>query len=292
MPRKVARFRKLLVATAALSGMVVIGIIDFLSGIEYRVFPLYFLPLSLAAWHLGQTAALAGAILAAVVWLLSNYLAGRELAPTVWVFNFLMQGVAFVVVGSLIARVRDESEHVRQLSRTDPLTSLLNGRAFYEEAGRILVRARRYRSPVAFAYVDVDNFKAVNDRLGHSAGDQVLRRIAAVLTQGIRASDLSARLGGDEFVLLLDETMPDGASLTFERLRALVTESFKDAPIPVTISIGAVAFLSPPAEIDDLVRHADALMYTAKASGKDRVRFELVDGSAAYEPAASSAAGR
>lgn len=277
---------------ATLAAVAVIGIVDFATGIEYRVFPLYFLPLSLAAWYLGQTAAVAGAVLAAVSWLVSNYLAGLRAAPAVWVINVLMQGASFAVVGVLIARLRNALDQARVLSRTDALTSLLNSRAFYEEAGRILARARRYRSPVAFAYVDVDNFKAVNDRLGHSAGDQVLRRIAAVLTQGIRASDLSARLGGDEFVLLLDETMPDGASVSFERLRALVADTFKDAPIPVTISIGAVAFFSPPADIDDIVRHADAIMYTVKSSGKDRVRLELIDESPAYQvPAASSAAG-
>lgn len=276
---------------ATLVSVAAIGIVDFRTGIEYRVFPLYFLPLSLAAWYLGQPAALAGAVLAAFSWLVSNYLAGLRAAPAVWTINVLMQGASFAIVGVLIARLRHALDQARVLSRTDALTSLLNSRAFYEEAGRILARARRYRRPVAFAYVD--NFKAVNDRLGHSDGDQVLRRIAAVLTQGIRASDLSARLGGDEFVLLLDETMPDGASVTFERLRAQVAETFKDAPIPVTISIGAVAFLSPPTDIDDIVRHADALMYTAKSSGKDRVRLERIDESPAYQgPAASSAASR
>lgn len=276
--RDVAPFRRLLLAAATLGAMAVIGVIDFSTGIEYRIYPLYFLPLSLAAWHLGQTAALVGAGLAAVSWLTSNYLAGLRFDPAVWTINVFMQGVSFAVVGSLIARLRHALDQARLLSRTDSLTSLLNARAFYEEAPRILAHARRYGHSVALAYVDVDNFKGINDRLGHGGGDEVLRRTAAVLTLSVRASDLSARISGDEFVLLLSETSAEGAAVTFERLRSLLAETFEVDPVPVTVSIGAVAFTAPPpADIDDVVRRADAMMYSAKSSGKDRIQLEIVD---------------
>lgn len=193
---------KLLAALAALGGIAGIGVVDFYTGVEYRVFPLYFLPLSVAAWYLGHTAALAGAVLAACSWLLSNSFAGLRFAPAVWVINVLMQGVSFAVVGSLLATLRHRIELARRLSRTDSLTSLLNTRAFYEDGRRVLANARRYGRPVTLAYVDLDNFKGVNDRLGHEGGDDVLRRITALLTQCIRETDLAARLGGDEFALL------------------------------------------------------------------------------------------
>jgi diguanylate cyclase (GGDEF)-like protein len=278
LPSALARFSRPLVAAVTLVTIAAIGIIDFSTGVEYRIFPLYFLPLSLAAWHLGQTAALAGAVLASLSWLVSNYLAGLRFPGTdVWVINFLMQGVSFALVGSLIARLRQALDQARLLSRTDTLTSLLNDRAFYEDARRILAHARRYKRPVALAYLDVDSFKAVNDRLGHSAGDEVLRCIAGVLMKCVRESDLSARLGGDEFAVLLSETSPQGALVFFERLRALVAETLAATDVPVTVSIGAVAFLKLPSDIGEIVRHADEMMYAAKSSGKNRVRFETVD---------------
>lgn len=293
MPREVAGVSRPLVAAVTLGTTIAIGIVDFNTGIEYHVFPLYFLPLSLAAWYLGQTVALAGAVVAACSWLISNYLAGLRFSGTVvWAINFIMLGVSFALVGSLIARLRRALDQARMLSRTDSLTSLLNGRAFYEDARRILAQARRYRRPVALAYLDVDSFKAVNDRLGHGAGDDVLRCIAGVLTKCVRESDLSARLGGDEFAVLLSETSPQGALVFFERLRVLVAETFAATAVPVTVSIGAVAFLKLPADIGEIVRQADEMMYAAKSSGKNRVRFEIVDESlVSQRPAISSVAG-
>lgn len=277
LPSAVARFSRPLMAVVTLVAIAAIGFVDFRTGIEYRLFPLYFLPLSLAAWHLGQTAALTGAVFAACSWLVSNYLAGLRFTGTeVWAINVVMQGVSFALVGSLVARLRRALDQARLLSRTDSLTALRNGRAFHDDARRILAHARRYRRPVAVAYIDVDSFKAVNDRLGHGEGDDVLRGIAGMLTKCVRESDLSARLGGDEFAVLLSETSPQGAAAFFERLRTLVAETFKAKAVPVTVSIGAVLFITPPADVDDLVRHADAIMYAVKASGKDRVRLEVV----------------
>jgi len=269
---------KVLVALATLAGIALIAVIDFRTGVEYRVFPLYFLPLSLAAWHLGQAAALTGAVVAACSWLVSNYVAGLRFTGTqVWAINFLMLLVSFALVGSLIARLRRAVDQAHLLSRTDVLTSVLNRRAFYEDARRILAHARRYRRPVALAYIDVDGFKTVNERLGHAGGDEALRRIGAVLTKCIREDDLFARLGGDEFAVLLSETSPQGALVIFERLRVLVAETVAATDVPVTVSIGAVVFVTLPTDIDDLVRRADAIMYAVKASGKDRVRLEVVD---------------
>jgi len=124
------------------------------------------------------------------------------------------------VVGLLIATLRRSLTRERELSRTDPLTALSNSRAFYEEARRLLALCRRQHRPITVAYIDVDNFKAVNDRLGHQAGDELLKGIALQVRASIRPSDLSARLGGDEFAILLPELSQRDAGLTLERLRA------------------------------------------------------------------------
>ena len=265
--------RKAFIAVAALAGIAVIAAIDLLTGVEYRVFPLYFMPLSVAAWYLGRSGALTAAAVCALSWVGSNYAAGLRFSTiTVWVVNFLMQATAFVVVGMLIAAVRKAAALADQLGRTDSLTSLYNSRAFYEEAHLILELARRYRHEVTLAYVDLDNFKTVNDTLGHHGGDDVLRRTAVVIRECIRASDVAARLGGDEFAVLLPETGQEVAGALLERLRSQLAKAFDAGLYPVTASVGAVSFVVPPRDVDELVRQADAAMYAAKAAGKNRVQ--------------------
>ena len=269
--------RKALVAVVALGGIAVISAVDLLTGVEYRVFPLYFMPLSVAAWYLGRLGALTAAALCALSWVGSNYLAGlRFSTATVWGVNFLMQATSFVVVGMLIATVRKALALSAQLSRTDWLTTLSNSRAFYEEAHQTLALARRYRHEVTLAYIDLDNFKAVNDSVGHHAGDDVLRRTADVIRQCLRTGDMAARLGGDEFAVLLPETGPEVAGALLETLRSRLAETFDDGPGPVTASVGAVSFVSPPGDVDELVRQADAAMYAAKGAGGNRVGLQVV----------------
>ena len=269
---------KLLVTAAAFGGMLLVGAVDYASGVEYRVFPLYFAPLSLAAWSLGRSGAVLAAAMAAVCWLAANYFAGLRFSHIfVWIVNFTTQAVAFLTVALLIASVRRALERERVLSRTDSLTQLLNARAFYEDAARVLALARRHRHPVTLAYIDLDDFKKVNDSLGHAGGDHVLRRVADTFTRSVRATDLIARLGGDEFAMLLPQTDGDGAKAMLERVRFDVETTFAHSQPPVTASIGAMSFDDPPATIEDVVRQADLLMYKVKLSGKNRVSLERAE---------------
>ena len=261
-----------------LAGIAAIAVVDYQTGVEYRVFPMYFLPISLAAWHLGRRGALAGAGLCACSWFASNYAAGlRYSSPAVWPFNLAMQSIAFLTVGLLIATLRSALLREAQLGGTDALTALLNRRAFYQSARQTLALGQRHGHPVTIAYIDLDNFKAVNDTLGHEQGDATLRRLADLLRQGTRLGDLTARLGGDEFVVLLPQTGRDGAGALLERLRARLAESFADMPCPISVSIGAVSFEAPAPDVEDLVRQADAAMYLAKAAGKNRVTLRAFD---------------
>jgi len=155
--------------TAAV-GILLIGVIDYASGAELRVFPLYFAPVSLVAWHHGRAGALLAAALCSISWLASNLLTGLSFStPSLWVANTFVQGVSFATVGLLIASLRAALVREQDLGRTDPVTSVSNSRAFHEESGRLLALCRRKARPVTMAYIDLDHFKAVNDRLGHDA---------------------------------------------------------------------------------------------------------------------------
>lgn len=276
-------------AVLALGGVVLISAIDFLSGLEIRTFPLYYAPVSLAAWQFGRSGAVAAAVLSAAGWLVSNQFAGLEFShPAIWAVNTLVQGASFAIVGVLVASLHATLVRERALHRIDPLCQVLSRGAFYEESDRLTGLCRRGRRPVTLAYLDLDDFKAINDRQGHQAGDDVLRKVGAALCSSIRTSDLAARLGGDEFAVLLPELGPAEARQALNRLRDAITESVHASACPVTVTVGAATFMPVPDDLESMVRIADSIMYSAKREGKDRVRLDVVGDEAAMIQAGRS----
>lgn len=140
-----------------------------------------------------------------------------------------------------------------------------------------LERSRRTGRPMTVAYIDLDDFKGVNDRLGHPAGDDLLRRIAASLTKSIRRIDVVARLGGDEFTILLPETTEPEARAVLARAEKSIGATTKADRFPVTASIGAVTFSRPPISVDEVVSRADRTMYKVKQRGKNQVIIEIIE---------------
>jgi diguanylate cyclase (GGDEF)-like protein len=254
----------------------VVALLDYLSGFEIRIYPLYYLPVAFAAWWIGRRWTIAAAAVSTLSWVASNAISGLTYsAQWVWVVNASMHMISFTVVGVLLAKLKVSLEQERALSRTDALTALLNARAFHEEGRRVLSEARRKARPLTVAYIDLDDFKAVNDRLGHHGGDDMLKRVASAIRGSIRISDIAARMGGDEFVLLLPETGVEAAGIAIGRLRAALSTSLATTEEAVTASIGAVVFELPPESLDQMIEVADRRMYLAKAEGKNRVRLDV-----------------
>ena len=256
-------------------GIAVVGVIDYLTGYEMRVFPLYFVPVGLGAWWVGRDAGLSLSVAGIVAWELSNRLAGMRYSSLFFdVWNVTVQFAALVAFALLLTALRARMIREQMFSRTDGMTGLANSLAFYERAGLEIERARRYGRSVALAYIDLDNFKQINDRLGHQEGDQVLIAAASAMRRSCRQSDLAARMGGDEFVLLLPEIDREALSVLMTRLQKNLLDAMKARGWPVTASIGAVCFVDPPAKIDRLVASADALMFQVKKKGKNSVLIE------------------
>lgn len=256
---------------AAVLGVVVIGVVDDLTGVELRVFPLYYVPISVAAWWAGRSSALVAAAASTLAWIVSNQFTGHHSAMWVDIVNSVMQLGSFSLVAMLIAGLRSAHANERARSRTDALTGLLNTRGFFEEAPRLLALAHRHEQALTVAYVDLDDFKLVNDSQGHAVGDQVLRLAADTMRAELRRADLAARIGGDEFVLLLPHTDEIGARSVLSRLHERLQRGLK-AECPVTgASMGAAVFTPPPDDLDEVIRQADAVMYSIKASGRGRV---------------------
>jgi diguanylate cyclase (GGDEF)-like protein len=250
----------------------------------------------------GRRTAVAHAILAAViglvfvgVWMLQRSLdidpetrtvTGELLKPRLLEIQFFLGLLAITMLlatGAFSAVVARTSERQRMLARRDTLTGCFNRRAFYELFDREADRSRRLGQGLSLLFVDLDHFKAVNDRYGHAAGDRVLQQFAMRLLGAVRETDLLARWGGEEFLVLLSHTDPADAGALAERVRRTIAERpFPDAggqgPVAVTVSVGTAGTTAFPIEPDVLVAAADEACRRAKAGGRNRIEHAPVIG--------------
>jgi diguanylate cyclase (GGDEF)-like protein len=250
----------------------VIGVGDYVTGPDISFAVVYLIPVFLLATA-GRAVrtAIVGAI--ALTWSLVEIALRSTPVPhgLVPALNGLSRFVLLWLFAALVSALAVKLADEQRLSRTDPLTRLSNARAFHETADAEIRRMRRAHRPLTVAYVDIDDFKAVNDAHGHSGGDDVLTLIAATMATGLRASDHIARLGGDEFAILLPETDLDGALVHLRRLHAKLQTVTAAYARPVGVSIGAVTFCDPPRSGLELVDAADRVMYKVKQHGKNRI---------------------
>jgi len=188
--------------------------------------------------------------------------------------NFVLLGIIVILFVTLKRRLSDEAAFVA----TDALTGLLGRGSFITRLDSELARAARYGHAFTLAYVDLDNFKAVNDLEGHDAGDELLRRVADVLRSSTRQTDILGRLGGDEFAVVLPETTGGATGSVLENLRKQLSRTMVAGGWPVTFSIGAVTFEAPVETSREALQVADAAMYAVKRSGKDGIRYVVWDG--------------
>lgn len=167
--------------------------------------------------------------------------------------------------------IRYQTSHLMAFAeiRTDALTGVRNRRALDECLSGLMALKNRYREPFSLAMIDVDHFKKINDELGHLNGDHVLRAVAALLDQAVRETDTVARYGGEEFVVVLPHTDLDGATIFCERMRQRVAQQSLGG-VTVTISVGLASSLEGE-DAAGLLSRADAALYLAKRSGRNRV---------------------
>ena len=250
----------------AITVLVAVG--DYLSGPYLAFATIYLVPVAIAGWFAGRRAALIIAGLASALGVLTTAADLGAISPAVNLANGALRFVLYGFVGVVLAVARQALRTVAELATTDPLTGLANRRQFEELALRELARARREGHPVAVVYIDVDELKARNEALGHSAGDALLGSFADVARASLRTTDVLARLGGDEFAALLPGSDGPTAETTIERVREALRA---EADPPITFSAGVVAGrVTNGASVHQLLQAADEAMFVAKAAGKDR----------------------
>jgi diguanylate cyclase (GGDEF)-like protein len=250
----------------------VVTALKFFSGPEVVFSAIYLIPISFMTWFGSGVAGVLTSAASASSLLLINLADVHKyshIAIPYW--NASMDFGVFLIVVFILSEAKGLYRREKELSREDFATGVQNRRAFFETVTAEIVRTRRYGHPITIAYLDLDDFKQVNDRYGHRTGDLLLSVVAQVMQNSVREADLVARLGGDEFVLLFPETGAGGAQPVLETVQRNLRDAMATHRWPVTFSIGAVTFLSPLDSADEMIEMTDQVMYSAKQAGKNRV---------------------
>ena len=252
----------------------VVGYLNVRTGWELDFSLFYVAPITFATWFLGIRAGLLACLVCTAVWFLVDLsLLHIYTSEFIHYWNTSIRLSFFVLFSFLLDSFRNAHEREKTLARTDGLTGAANSRSFHEQLALELARSQRYRHPFALAYLDLDNFKTVNDRLGHAAGDRALKTIADYVKMNLRAADVLGRLGGDEFALLLPETDPKTVRTAIAKLHEGLLQLMQRHGWPITFSVGVMTCDTIYPNADDLIKAADELMYTVKNSGKNAVKF-------------------
>lgn len=243
--------------------------------------PFYALPITLASWYGSKKSGVMLALLSAMVLTLARAYVNDEFVGTQ---HFLVEcfsyAVAFMVLAVLVTNFRSVHRVEAIAADTDNLTGIYNSRGFYAELANELVRSIRYNHVFSLAYLDIDNFKYVNDSLGHFEGDRLLVEVANSLRGNLRQTDITARMGGDEFACLFPETEQEEAKAAFTKAEEILRKRMKERGWPVSFSVGLVTFATLPNDIKEALKVADDLMYSVKNGDKDNVAYKVWNGPA------------
>jgi len=167
--------------------------------------------------------------------------------------------------------IEEKTQALEKLAVTDVMTGLYNRRYFNEASQSLFALAQRTNEPFSVLMIDIDNFKRINDTYGHLKGDEVIRRLAEIIKNNVRHSDVACRYGGEEFVVLMPDTSQEGAREVAERIRMEAEKEARLKPIRFSVSIGVSQMKSEDTHIESVIHRADEALYKAKTSGKNRV---------------------
>jgi len=276
----------------------VLGFFDFVTGPNFGFSLFYLIPVAYAAWRIRGRLAMMLAALGAGAWCSADVPYHGFVATTLW--NTFTRLTMYLAIAGLLSRVRRDRQDLtslnrklagllkteQELSRTDAVTGLPNGRLFDDALRGALGRQHREGFPMAIGYFDLDNFKRLNDTQGHAAGDEALKAVAAALTGVLRGGDVAARIGGDEFAVIFHNCDARSADIVGGRL--LEAMSAAVAPFRcegLGATAGIACFIEPPADPRAMLRAADRALYEGKTAGKGRLVVTSIPPSGAVDRA-------
>jgi diguanylate cyclase (GGDEF)-like protein len=257
--------------------IVVIGTIDFITGFEFSVSFLYIFPVILTTWAKGWRFGIASALFAAIVWSVALYSAGFPAPRSSYpIWNTFMRFCVLATVGYAFSFFKRALETEIEDARYDHLTGIANRRGFLSVLEAEINRSNHSQTPFSVAFLDLDNFKKLNDTVGHGEGDHALRAVGIALQQTCRKMDLPARIGGDEFALLLPETDETIAKEIIDRFRKRFALEIQHNQWALGVSIGIINSRGNNLSAEQILNAADSVMYKAKRGGKNQDHFKAL----------------
>lgn len=260
-----------LVFITVILGIGSIGYLNYLSGQELNLFILFLIPCILAAWRLGMLFGLLSAVASVSIAFTTDVLLAPKTEVWLLAINAFVRICVFVLAIIYAIKIKKLTESLENISLQDALTGIGNKRALAFRGADEIERMNRVGAPLSVMFIDLDNFKEVNDFYGHASGDTVIKEVGRVLKETLRASDFPARIGGDEFAVLLYATDGSGAQSVAKDIIEELKRFFAQKKYNVTLSIGIATFINPPNSFEEALKTADNLMYSVKNTSKNGV---------------------
>jgi diguanylate cyclase (GGDEF)-like protein len=255
--------------------LILIGCIDYQVDPEIFLSILYLLPIAFITWFVRKEAGFLACILSAIAWFITNensqQTESRFLVPY---WNASVSLMFFFTVAYLLSKWRNALEQEKEFARIDSTTAVANKRLFFELARLELKKAQRYRHPLTVVYIDIDDFKKINDIWGKKVGDHLLQIAAETIKQNIRETDIIGRLGGDEFAIILPGSGYEPANIVSCRVQRELLDAMQKNEWCATFSMGAVTFVNPPNSVDEMIHKVDRLVYLIKYNGKNQLNHK------------------
>lgn len=263
-----------------LMGIVLVAVAaaaDYATGSDLSFLLFYLIPVYFFVWFTTRRIGVIASVICAAIWAIENISARVNLYhSSVSYLNISIEIVFFFIVTYLICLLKETMGINEELARKDTLTGVMNRSAFYDIADREILRLERYSRPFTVTYIDIDNFKIINYRFGHHAGDRLLRCVADTIRGSLRKIDIVSRFGGDEFTILLPETGAEAAQVVLSRLRNVLLNIMEKNQWSVTFTFGTVTFLKAPSSVEDMMKKVGSVMYSGKDSGMNTIEHEII----------------
>lgn len=232
-------------------------------------------PVYIIAWYVGPFSAIIISLASALSWDIIDIYSGKIFSnDVIHYLNTLIRFNVFTIISLFLLEIRRHLSQVSYLADTDGLTGLANKLCFFENIKNEAIRNKRYKHPFTIAYMDIDNFKQVNDTFGHNTGDRLLKDVANTIKTNLRNTDIVARLGGDEFAILFPETDYTNSETALQKIRKNLVLTMDLNKWPVTFSFGAITFKEAMMDINHMTKAVDNLLYNVKKSGKNNIIIE------------------
>lgn len=266
MLEQMERTPKLILGVVLLCG---VALLDFYTGVELSFSLFYLIPIAFFSFAFSASVGIGIAFISAAVWLLVDVITTAHSDTFAYLWNSIIRLGFFLLPAWMLRSLEQERVH----ARTDFLTGAINNRYFNDLLEREIERSLRYQHPFTIAFIDMDNFKTINDTFGHLYGDKMLRTLAERMKHHLRKTDVIARVGGDEFAILLPEANEKDARTAMSNLFTKIAEEMTVKKWPLTFSVGVLTLSAPTISADKILGIVDKMMYVVKNNGKNNIKY-------------------